>query len=66
MKCPTPVMTRRPINDAKALHDVKLVRMRRQEIVDEGAVAQTDCVDDKRIALIMANGFSVPGEFHVR
>ena len=54
------------VDQAKSLSDVKLVCVWRQEIVDEGPVVQADRVNHERISLVMANGFSVPGWFHIR
>ena len=44
---------------------MQLLCMRRAVVVYEGLIVQSDGVDHKRIALVMANQLAVPGRLHI-
>src|ERR1700730_13380044 len=53
------------LDEPPAFGDMQLIGMRSAIIVEERLVVKADGIDDERIALVMANRFSVPGGFRI-
>jgi hypothetical protein len=53
------------VDQPPAFRDVQLVGMRGAIIVDEGLVVEANGIDDERIAVVVADRLSVPGEFRI-
>jgi hypothetical protein len=53
------------IDHPEALDDMQLLGMRGSVSIDERLVVHPDCVDDERVALVMADRLAVPGRLRI-
>jgi len=55
-----------PIDGVPTLYDMQLFRVRCAKSVENGPAIDANRIDHQRVALIVPNGFSVPGWFWIR